>query len=175
MAHYFLYYSVIVSRQPPSVIVKCGEAENHRRSRFWFNTEIRVLGGQAFGVEAGEGNDVKCYLITDDTAKQLLNNAYLEIFESEEFCIEPPSAVFQKKDTRGLRAKFDDMVRHPLSDIPSHVPCTEMADALEMKFQAIVETPQKNTDGPAVVQPRMFTMQVVLIYIYGYILCANGY
>ncbi|VDK47263.1 unnamed protein product [Cylicostephanus goldi] len=247
MAHYFLYYSVIVSRQPPSVIVKCGEAENHRRSRFWFNTEIRneslmnsekrqgVLGGQAFGVEAvGEGNEVKCFLITDDTAKQLLNNAYLEIFESEEFCIEPPSAVFQKKDTRGLRAKFDDMrvakkvqlrrdsvaskryclcysirlktncglelvgkklklygersqvslpfavlvgpktdvearlflersfadlVRHPLSDIPTHVPCTEMADALEMKFQAIVETPQKNTDGPAVVQPRMFTMQ----------------
>ncbi|KAK5969253.1 RING-CH-type domain-containing protein [Trichostrongylus colubriformis] len=41
MAHYFLYYSVIVSRQPPSVVVKCGEAENHRRSRFWFNTEIR--------------------------------------------------------------------------------------------------------------------------------------
>ncbi|VDM73360.1 unnamed protein product [Strongylus vulgaris] len=80
MAHYFLYYSVIVSRQPPSVIVKCGEAENHRRSRFWFNTEIRVLGGQAFGVEAvGEGIDVKCYLITDDTAKQLLNNAYLEM------------------------------------------------------------------------------------------------
>uniref|UniRef100_A0A158P6X6 SH2 domain-containing protein n=1 Tax=Angiostrongylus cantonensis TaxID=6313 RepID=A0A158P6X6_ANGCA len=229
MAHYFLYYSVIVSRQPPSVIVKCGEAENHRRSRFWFNTEIRVLGGRAFGVEAvGEGTDVKCYLITDDTAKQLLNNAYLEIFESEEFCIEPSSAVFQKKDTRGLRAKFDDMrvakkaqlrrdsvasrryclcysihletncglelvgkkvslpfavlvgpksdvearlflersfadlVRHPLSDIPTHVSCAEMADALELKFQAIVETPQKNTDGPAVVQPRMFTMQVFL-------------
>ncbi|VDN30934.1 unnamed protein product, partial [Cylicostephanus goldi] len=71
---------------------------------------LQVLGGQAFGVEAvGEGNEVKCFLITDDTAKQLLNNAYLEIFESEEFCIEPPSAVFQKKDTRGLRAKFDDM------------------------------------------------------------------
>ncbi|VDM56261.1 unnamed protein product [Angiostrongylus costaricensis] len=229
MAHYFLYYSVIVSRQPPSVIVKCGEAENHRRSRFWFNTEIRVLGGQAFGVEAvGQGTDVKCYLITDDTAKQLLNNAYLEIFESEEFCIEPSSAVFQKKDTRGLRAKFDDMrvakktqlrrdsvaskryclcysihlktncglelvgkkvslpfavlvgpksdvearlflersfadlVRHPLSDIPTHVSCAEMADALELKFQAIVETPQKNADVPAVVQPRMFTMQVFL-------------
>ncbi|RCN37945.1 hypothetical protein ANCCAN_16131 [Ancylostoma caninum] len=31
------------------------------------------------------------------------------LFESEEFCIEPPAAVFQKKDTRGLRAKFDDM------------------------------------------------------------------
>ncbi|VDM29829.1 unnamed protein product [Toxocara canis] len=41
LAHYFLYYSIIVSRQPPSVVVKCGEAENHRRSRFWFNTEIR--------------------------------------------------------------------------------------------------------------------------------------
>lgn len=40
-AHYFLYYSIIVSRQPPSVVIKCGDAENHRRSRFWFNTEIR--------------------------------------------------------------------------------------------------------------------------------------
>lgn len=41
LAHYFLYYSIIVAKQPPSVVVKCGEAENHRRSRFWFNTEIR--------------------------------------------------------------------------------------------------------------------------------------
>lgn len=41
-ALYFLYYSIIVSRQPPSVVIKCGEAENHRRSRFWFNTEIRL-------------------------------------------------------------------------------------------------------------------------------------
>ena len=31
-------------------------------------------------------------------------------FENEEFCIEPPTALFQKKDNRGLRAKFDDMV-----------------------------------------------------------------
>ncbi|CAI4222596.1 unnamed protein product [Auanema sp. JU1783] len=226
MAHYFLYYSIIVSRQPPSVVVKCGEAENHRRSRFWFNTEIRVLGGQAFGIESlGESQEVQCYLITEETAKQLLNNAYLDIFESEEFCIEPQKTTFLKKDTRGLRAKFDDMrvakkvqlrrdsvatrryclcysirlrtscgmelvgkkvslpfavlvgpksdvearlflersfadlVRHPLSDIPSVVSCAEMADALEMKFQAIVETPQKNSDGPAVVQPRMFAMQ----------------
>lgn len=50
-------------------------------------------------------------------------------------------------------------VRHPLSDIPTHVSCAEMADALEMKFQAIIETPQKNTDGPSVVQPRKFNMQ----------------
>lgn len=58
ITHYFLFYSVIVSKQPPSVVVKCGEAEkwvpirsyagqgcylcfSHRRSRFWFNTEIR--------------------------------------------------------------------------------------------------------------------------------------
>lgn len=41
LTHLFLFYSIIVSRQPPSVVVKCGEAENHRRSRFWFNTEIR--------------------------------------------------------------------------------------------------------------------------------------
>ncbi|PAV68247.1 hypothetical protein WR25_11010 [Diploscapter pachys] len=92
-----------------------------------------VLGGSAFGLDnLGEGVQVQCYLITDETAKQLLNNAYLEIFESEEFAIEPPTGTFQKKDTRGLRAKFDDM--------------------------AIVETPQKNSDGPSIVQPRMFTM-----------------
>ncbi|CAB3397720.1 unnamed protein product [Caenorhabditis bovis] len=225
MAHYFLYYSIIVSRQPPSVIVKCGEAENHRRSRFWFNTEIRILGGSAFGIDTrGNGVIVNCYLITDETAKQLLNNAYLEIFESEVFAIEPNTSTFQKKE-RGLKAKFDDMkvakkvqlrrdsvatkryclcyniqlqtncgielvgkkvslpfavlvgpkadveaklflersfadlVRHPLSDIPTHTSCAEMADALEMKFQAIVETPQKNADVPAVVQPRKFSMQ----------------
>jgi hypothetical protein len=39
--HYFLFYSIIVSKQPPAVVVKCGEAEHSRRSRFWFNTEIR--------------------------------------------------------------------------------------------------------------------------------------
>ncbi|CAD6193645.1 unnamed protein product [Caenorhabditis auriculariae] len=225
LIHYFLYYSIIVSRQPPSVVVKCGEAENHRRSRFWFNTEIRVLGGKAFGIDsAGDGLKVNCHLITDETAKQLLGNAYLEIFQSEEFCIEPSTAAFQRKEN-GLKAKFDDMkvakkvqlrrdsvatkryclcyniqlttncgielvgkkvslpfavlvgpksdveaklflersfadlVRHPLSDIPTHVSCPEMADALEMKFQAIVETPQKNADSPAIIQPRRFSMQ----------------
>ncbi|KHN82381.1 Signal transducer and activator of transcription b [Toxocara canis] len=226
LAHYFLYYSIIVSRQPPSVVVKCGEAENHRRSRFWFNTEIRVLGGRAFGVDQeGDGVEVNCFLITDETAKQLLSNAYHDVFENEEFVIEPPSATFQRKEGRGIKAKFDDMrvakkgqlrrdsvatkryclcysinlkashgitligkkvslpfailvgpktdvearlflersfadlVRRPLSDIPTSVDYREMADALEMKFQAIVETPQKSTDGPSIVQPRMFTDQ----------------
>uniref|UniRef100_A0A0M3I5K0 SH2 domain-containing protein n=1 Tax=Ascaris lumbricoides TaxID=6252 RepID=A0A0M3I5K0_ASCLU len=146
-------------------------------------------------------------------------------FENEEFAIEPPTATFQKKEGRGIKAKFDDMrvakkgqlrrdsvatkryclsysihlkashgitligkkvslpfailvgpktdvearlflersfaelVRRPLSDIPTSVDYREMADALEMKFQAIVETPQKSTDGPSIVQPRMFTNQ----------------
>lgn len=225
MAHYFLYYSIVVARQPPSVIVKCGEAENHRRSRFWFNTEIRILGGSAFGLDSGEGKTINCYLITDETAKQLLNNAYLDIFESEEFTIEPSTAQFQKKNANGLKAKFDDMkvakkaqlrrdsvatkryclcfniqlrtncglelvgkkvslpfavlvgpkldveaklflersfadlVRKPLSEIPSHVSSEEMADQLEYKFQAIIETPQKNTDVPSLVQPRKLSMQ----------------
>lgn len=40
----------------------------------------RVLGGSAFGLDnLGEGVQVQCYLITDETAKQLLNNAYLEM------------------------------------------------------------------------------------------------
>ncbi|VDD94865.1 unnamed protein product [Enterobius vermicularis] len=226
LAHYFLYYSIIVAKQPPSVVVKCGEAENHRRSRFWFNTEIRVLGGRAFNVDSeGDGVEVKCFLITDDTAKQLLNNAYHDIFENEEFAIEPPCAVFQCKEKLGLKATFDDMrvakksqlrrdsvatkryclcyniqlkaahgitligkkvslpfailvgpktdvearlflersfadlVRKPLSDIPEAVPIEDMTEALEMKFQAIVETPQKPTDGAIIVRPRMFTDQ----------------
>uniref|UniRef100_A0A914PW89 Signal transducer and activator of transcription b N-terminal domain-containing protein n=1 Tax=Panagrolaimus davidi TaxID=227884 RepID=A0A914PW89_9BILA len=110
IAHYFLFYSVIVSKQPPSVVVKCGEAENHRRSRFWFNTEIRVLGGRAFGInQVGEGAAIPCYLITDETAKVLLSNAYHDVFENEEFVIEPPTAMM-KGDEHGLAAKFDDMV-----------------------------------------------------------------
>lgn len=36
-----------------------------------------MLGGRAFNVDSeGDGVEVKCFLITDDTAKQLLNNAY---------------------------------------------------------------------------------------------------
>uniref|UniRef100_A0A0N5AEK2 SH2 domain-containing protein n=1 Tax=Syphacia muris TaxID=451379 RepID=A0A0N5AEK2_9BILA len=258
LAHYFLYYSVIVAKQPPSVVVKCGEAENHRRSRFWFNTEIRVLGGQAFNVKIDtEGSEVSCYLITDETAKQLLCNAYHDVFvltsefnlltrslsfsksENEEFVIEPPHATFHYKENHGFKACFDDMpnldifgclpqrttrvakksqlrrdsvatkryclcyniqlkashgitlvgkkvslpfailvgpktdvearlflersfadlVRKPLSDIPEVVTYSEMADALEMKFQAIVETPQRSTDGMTLTAPRVLTDQ----------------
>jgi hypothetical protein len=41
---------------------------------------FRVLGGRAFGIETTEiGKEVKCYLITDETARQLLNDAYFEV------------------------------------------------------------------------------------------------
>ncbi|KAI6223784.1 Signal transducer and activator of transcription b [Aphelenchoides fujianensis] len=224
LAHYFLFYSIIVSKQPPSVVVKCGEAENHRRSRFWFNTEIRILGGRAFGLhENSEKLPVQCYLITDDTAKRLLSNAYHEVFENEEFLIEPPTSVLHSDDVSGLASKFDDMrvskkgqlrrdsvatkryclcynirmnakfgieligkkvslpfailvgpkadveaklflersfadlVRKPLSEAPTAVSYAEMADAMEMKFQSILETPQKPTDPIPVLQPKPFS------------------
>ncbi|VDN07474.1 unnamed protein product [Thelazia callipaeda] len=223
-AHYFLYYSIIVSRQPPSVVIKCGDAENHRRSRFWFNTEIRILGGRAFGLDVhGRDSEVQCFLITDDTARQLLTNAYYNVFDNEEFLIEPTTAIFALKNEQGLKAKFDDMrvskkgqlrrdsvatkryclcyniqmqashgitlvgkkvslpfailvgpksdvearlflersfadlVKRPLSEMPQSVHFSKMAEALEMKFQAIVETAQKPTDEPLIIQPRMFT------------------
>jgi hypothetical protein len=80
LAHLFLFYSIIVSRQPPAVVVKCGEAENHRRSRFWFNTEIRLLGGRAFGLcRSADAVQLQCHLITDETAKRLRNNAYYDV------------------------------------------------------------------------------------------------
>ncbi|KAE9549277.1 hypothetical protein FO519_007513 [Halicephalobus sp. NKZ332] len=226
LTHYFLFYSIIVSKQPPSVVVKCGEAENHRRSRFWFNTEIRILGGRAFGLHmTGEGSPVSCFLITDDTAKILLSNAYHEVYENEEFVIEPPTALLKPDEQGALASKFDDMrvskkgplrrdsvatkryclcynvrssakhgieligkkvslpfailvgpktdveaklmlerafadlVRKPLSDIPSTVSYTDMAEALEMKFQSLVETPQKSTDTIPVLQPKPFSNQ----------------
>ncbi|KAI6216109.1 Signal transducer and activator of transcription b [Aphelenchoides besseyi] len=230
IAHYFLFYSIIVSKQPPSVVVKCGEAENHRRSRFWFNTEIRILGGRAFGLhKSSENLPVQCYLITDDTAKRLLSNAYHEIFENEEFLIEPPSSVLHSDEISGLTSKFDDMasdrvskkgqlrrdsvatkryclcynvrmtakhgieligkkvslpfailvgpkadveaklflersfadlVRKPLSEAPASVSYADMASALEMKFQSILETPQKSTDTIPLIQPKPFTNNI---------------
>nr|AAD45535.1 zinc finger protein STAT-B [Caenorhabditis elegans] len=174
LTHYFLYYSIIVSRQPPSVIVKCGEAENHRRSRFWFNTEIRILGGSAFGIDTNNENSnkvaKKVALRRDSVATkryclcyniQLQTNCGIELVGKK---VSLPFAVLvgPKADVEAklfLERSFADLVRHPLSDIPTHVSCAEMADALEMKFQAIIETPQKNTDGPSVVQPRKFNMQ----------------
>ncbi|KAI1724040.1 STAT protein, DNA binding domain-containing protein [Ditylenchus destructor] len=238
IAHLFLFYSVIVSRQPPAVVVKCGEAENHRRSRFWFNTEIRVLGGRAFGIHQGAENlQVQCFLITDETAKKLRTNAYYEVRESEQFVIEPSVSHFKTFGTDaqfqsgsgisgGFVAKFDDMrvskkeqlrreevwkkryhlcynirlsaskhgieligkkvslpfailvgpkwdveaklflersfadfIRRPDSEPPQAVPFSDMADALEMKFQAILETPQKSTDQIPLIQPRAFTYQ----------------
>uniref|UniRef100_A0A7E4ZTQ5 SH2 domain-containing protein n=1 Tax=Panagrellus redivivus TaxID=6233 RepID=A0A7E4ZTQ5_PANRE len=226
IAHYFLFYSVIVAKQPPSVVVKCGEAENHRRSRFWFNTEIRVLGGRAFGLHrVGEGLQIQCYLITDDTARILLSNAYHDVFENEEFVIEPMTAMLKMDEVNALAAKFDDMrvakkgplrrdsvatkryclcynirasathgidligkkvslpfavlvgpktdveaklflersfadlVLKPLSEVPESVTYLEMAAALEMKFQSIIETPQKSTDTIPAIQPRMFSNQ----------------
>ncbi|CAD5231615.1 unnamed protein product [Bursaphelenchus xylophilus] len=227
ITHYFLFYSIIVSKQPPSVVVKCGEAENHRRSRFWFNTEIRILGGRAFNLHKNSENvQVQCFLITDDTAKRLLSNAYHEVYENEEFLIEPPTSVLHSEIHHGLSAKFDDMrvskkgnlrrdsvatkryclcynvrvtashgidligkkvslpfailvgpktdveaklflersfadlVRKPLSDAPTIVSYQDMADALEMKFQSILETPQKSTDTIPLIQPKPFTNNV---------------
>uniref|UniRef100_A0A914X9P4 SH2 domain-containing protein n=1 Tax=Plectus sambesii TaxID=2011161 RepID=A0A914X9P4_9BILA len=226
LAHYFLYYSVVVARQPPSVVVKCGEAENHRRSRFWFNTEIRMLGGRAFGLQKDSAaKEAQCFLVTDETARQLLQNAYYAILENEDFSLEPQTVKFQSRENGGFKAKFDDMrvskkgqlrrdsvatrrycicysiklsaahgleltgkkvslpfavlvgpkfdvearlflersfadlVRQPLSDIPPAASYHEMADALEMKFQAIVETPQKSNDRPALIRPRELTTQ----------------
>ncbi|KAL3115513.1 hypothetical protein niasHT_018146 [Heterodera trifolii] len=124
LAHLFLFYSIIVSKQPPAVVVKCGEAENHRRSRFWFNTEIRVLGGKAFGLgSSAENVQVQCHLITDETAKRLRNNAYYEVNEHEEFVVDPANAPLKNVvemgggmatmgdggETMAMVAKFDDM------------------------------------------------------------------
>uniref|UniRef100_A0A914H303 Signal transducer and activator of transcription b N-terminal domain-containing protein n=1 Tax=Globodera rostochiensis TaxID=31243 RepID=A0A914H303_GLORO len=130
LAHLFLFYSIVVSKQPPAVVVKCGEAENHRRSRFWFNTEIRMLGGKAFGLGASAKNaQVHCHLITDETAKRLRNNAYYEISDHEEFVVDPSNAflknvmemgagggvtvgmgpVGDSGESMAMVAKFDDM------------------------------------------------------------------
>lgn len=58
-----------------------------------------------------------------------------------------------------LERSFSDLVRKPLSDIPPMVPYSDMAEALEMKFQSLIETPQKSTDTIPLVQPKPFTNQ----------------
>ncbi|CEF70498.1 SH2 domain and EF-hand domain pair-containing protein [Strongyloides ratti] len=228
IVHFFLYYSIIVSRQPPSVSVKCGDAENHRRSRFWFNTEIRVLGGKAFNIDTlNSGKHIKCHLITDETAKILLTSAYKEVLDNEDFTLEPmvssitstnyhetgTSAFFEdmrlskkgplRRDSVAsrryhlcysinlstkhdlqligkkvslpfavlvgpkvevearlfLERSFANLVQSPSCELPSEVGYEEMAEALEMKFQSIIETPLKSTDTIPIVKPRMLTNQ----------------
>ena len=42
---------------------------------------FRVLGGRAFGLHKNAENlPVQCYLITDETAKRLLSDAYYDMF-----------------------------------------------------------------------------------------------
>lgn len=232
ISHLFLFYSIVVARQPPAVVVKCGEAENHRRSRFWFNTEIRILGGRAFGLhKTTENVQIKCFLITDETAKKLRTNAYHDVNENEHFIIEPNVSTFQTSLTVNLSsqtifaAKFDDMkvskkeqlrreevwkkrynlcynihistnfqieligkkvslpfailvgpkcdveaklflersfadfIQKPEIEPPSLVNCLEMVNALEMKFQSIVETPQKSIEQFTLTQPHYFLTQ----------------
>nr|CAD2199935.1 unnamed protein product [Meloidogyne enterolobii] len=115
MTHLFLFYSIIVSRQPPSVVVKCGEAENHRRSRFWFNTEIRILGGRAFGLDRlVDGVSIQCLLITDETAKRLRNNAYHDICEHEEFAVEPMIGHLKNFDQTIVEGSGNDQPIGPI-------------------------------------------------------------
>ncbi|KAK6044829.1 hypothetical protein COOONC_17666 [Cooperia oncophora] len=68
----------------------------------------------------------------------MYQNVYLQKFESEEFCIEPPSAAFQKKDTRGLRAKFDDMVSLPFAVLVGPKSDVEARLFLERSFADLV-------------------------------------
>lgn len=37
---------------------------------------LRILGGRAFDLYNNNGVEIRCFLITDDTARQLLTNAY---------------------------------------------------------------------------------------------------
>ncbi|KAI6190647.1 Signal transducer and activator of transcription b [Aphelenchoides bicaudatus] len=193
---------------------------------FGLTPRFRILGGRAFGLHKNAENmPVQCYLITDDTAKRLLSNAYHEVYENEEFLIEPPASVLHSDDINGLTGKFDDMasqlrrdsvatkryclcynvrvtakhgieligkkvslpfailvgpkadveaklflersfadlVRKPLSEAPNIVTYQDMAMALEMKFQSILETPQKSTDTIPLIQPKPFTKQCTQI------------
>uniref|UniRef100_A0A914CV41 SH2 domain-containing protein n=1 Tax=Acrobeloides nanus TaxID=290746 RepID=A0A914CV41_9BILA len=100
--------SIIVSKQPPSIITMFEQrslnsspnngssSQNKRRSRFWFDTELRLLGAQAwkqikeiniFGVTAG------VRLLTEDVGEQ-------------KFVIEPNHANF---DVLTSPASFNDM------------------------------------------------------------------
>ncbi|KAI6226294.1 Signal transducer and activator of transcription b [Aphelenchoides fujianensis] len=115
----FLYYSIVVSKQPPPVVVKCGEAKQHKRySRFWFDTEIRVLGGRAFGLHASAENlPVHCQLVTDDTAERLYANADYEVFEDEHFLLQRRSSAFHTHPISGLASKFNSMFALKKDDI----------------------------------------------------------
>jgi hypothetical protein len=59
----FTWQSIIVSIQPPAVLVKCRVSDSHRSTRFPCRTELRILGGQALGVRDNSKTTVKVELI----------------------------------------------------------------------------------------------------------------
>lgn len=59
----FVWQSIIVSIQPPAVLVKCRVSDSHRSTRFPCRTELRILGGQALGVRHNSKTTLKVELI----------------------------------------------------------------------------------------------------------------
>ncbi|CAD5215374.1 unnamed protein product [Bursaphelenchus okinawaensis] len=69
-ARQFVWQSVVVSVQPPAVLVKCRGSDSHRSTRFPCRTEVRILGGNAIGIRK-QINKVKVELISEETAKRI--------------------------------------------------------------------------------------------------------
>lgn len=79
----FIWQSIIVSIQPPAVLVKCRVSDSHRSTRFPCRTELRVLGGQALGVRDNSKTTVRVELIRLEVIK--IELIFLNVFRKIKF------------------------------------------------------------------------------------------
>ncbi|KAI6235462.1 SH2 domain-containing protein [Aphelenchoides besseyi] len=95
----FIWQSLIVSVQPPSVLVKCRGSESYRSTRFPCKTEIRLLGGEALGVR-NSATTVRVDLISENMARQIqqdpcqkaiIDQSFHLIYNEANFRLEAPT------------------------------------------------------------------------------------
>ncbi|KAI6176935.1 Signal transducer and activator of transcription b [Aphelenchoides bicaudatus] len=110
---HFVWQSIIVSVQPPAVVVKCRVSDSHRSTRFPCKTELRILGGEALGVRDGSKSDVNVDLISEDVARQIQQDSSKSVVKDKGFNLIYNESRFQSEYTSSscnfpaYRATFD--------------------------------------------------------------------
>ncbi|CAD5221328.1 unnamed protein product [Bursaphelenchus xylophilus] len=101
----FIWQSLVISIQPPAVLVKCRGSDSHRSTRFPCRTEVRLLGGEAIGARK-HPSQVKVDLISEETAKKIQRNPAQPAVTDPTFHLIYNDSAFQVGTAEGLNTNY---------------------------------------------------------------------